>query len=52
VTALDDVTLVVGLEEPIGHFLYLLSFVPRSRHVVGFRRDWILPSTLTNGPFG
>jgi ABC-type oligopeptide transport system substrate-binding subunit/DNA-binding SARP family transcriptional activator len=56
VTALDDVTLAVELEEPIGHFLYLLASavgfaIPR--HVVeAYGEDWSRPEHIvTNGPF-
>ncbi len=56
VNALDDVTLVVELEEPIGHFLYLLATTASfaiPRHVVEvYGEDWSLPEHIvTNGPF-
>jgi len=56
VHALDDLTLVVELEEPIGQFLYLLAYnatfaIPR--HVAeAYGDDWSQPEYLvTNGPF-
>jgi ABC-type oligopeptide transport system substrate-binding subunit/DNA-binding SARP family transcriptional activator len=54
VRAVDDLTLVVELEGPTGHFLQLLATVyPMPRHVVQARGDaWTdLNNLVTNGPF-
>jgi ABC-type oligopeptide transport system substrate-binding subunit/serine/threonine protein kinase/class 3 adenylate cyclase len=56
VKAPDNVTLVVELEEPIGHFLYLLAYCAAfaiPRHVVDvYGEDWSWPEHIvTNGPF-
>jgi oligopeptide transport system substrate-binding protein len=56
VRALDEVTLVVELEEPTGHFLYLLANVtayPVPRHVVEAHGEaWAEAENIaTNGPF-
>jgi len=56
VRALDDFTLRVELEEPVGHFLHLLTYhvaaaVPR--HVIAAHGlGWTRPETIaTHGPF-
>jgi ABC-type oligopeptide transport system substrate-binding subunit/class 3 adenylate cyclase len=56
VQARDQVTLVVELEEPAGHFLQLLAYVgtfPVPRHVVETHGEaWAEPENIvTNGPF-
>ena len=56
VTALDDHTLMVELEEPTPYFLDLLAFpayAPIPRHVVNTHGDqWVRPGHMvTNGPF-
>jgi ABC-type oligopeptide transport system substrate-binding subunit/DNA-binding SARP family transcriptional activator len=55
VQAADDVTLIIELEEPTGHFLSLLARwgIPVPRHVVEVHgRAWASPVHLvTNGPF-
>jgi hypothetical protein len=56
VKAVDAATLVVELEEPIGHFLYLLAYYATfaiPRHVAEvYGEEWSLPKHLvTNGPF-
>ena len=56
VRALDDWTLDVELEEPVSHFLYLLTDVetyPVPRHVVAAHGTaWTKAGTIvTNGPF-
>ena len=56
VRALDELTLLVELEEPVGHFLYLLAMAvacPIPRHVVeAHGEDWTAAEHLvTNGPF-
>jgi len=53
VSALDDVTLAVELEEPAGYFLNLLAYgIPVPRHVVEARGDaWAEAGNIvTNGP--
>lgn len=56
VRATDDHTLVVELDEPIGHFMYVMTLAamfPVPRHVVEQAgADWWRPEHLvTNGPF-
>jgi len=56
VTALDDHTLMVELEEPTPYFLDLLAFpayAPVPRHVIGVLGDqWVRPgSMVSNGPY-
>jgi len=56
VRALDDLTLVVRLAEPVGHFLHLLGAAvsyPVPRHAVeAFGEAWSAPEHIvTNGPF-
>ena len=56
VHALDDLTLVVELEEPVGHFLHLLSCIGTfaiPRHAVeAHGSQWATADNIiTNGPF-
>ena len=56
VRALDPHTLAVDLEEPVGHFLYLLAFAitfPAPRHIVeSVGSAWIDPQHIAcSGPF-
>jgi ABC-type transport system substrate-binding protein/DNA-binding SARP family transcriptional activator len=53
VHALDDTTLSIELEEPLGYFLYLMDFSPLPRHVVeAYGTESIWPEHLvTCGPF-
>ena len=56
VRALDDVTLSVELEEPTGHFLYLVAIsttYPLPQHVVeALGEEWTdVGKIVTNGPF-
>jgi ABC-type oligopeptide transport system substrate-binding subunit/predicted Ser/Thr protein kinase len=56
VRALDDYTLVVEVDEPVGHFLHLLGVVvtyPLPRHAIeAHGPDWCKPEHIvTNGPF-
>jgi len=51
--ALDDFTLSIELEEPLGYFIEKLNFFPIPHHVVAtYGVDWNTPEHLvTNGPF-
>jgi len=51
--ALDNYTLSIELEEPLGYFIYLMKFPPIPRHVVEvYGQEWIAPEHLvTNGAF-
>ncbi len=56
VTACDDWTLEVELEQPVGYFMYLIAhyfLAPLPRHVVqAYGANWWRPEHLvTNGPF-
>lgn len=53
VHALDDYTLSIELEEPLGHFIYNMRFIPLPRHVVEtYGQEWTAPEHLvTNGAF-